>query len=208
MVIGFTGLMGSGKSEAANYLATRYRFERVNFKDGLVKELKERMPDLLDYMSHAFDVPVDELFTLKPPPMRALMQNYGTDVRRKENDRYWVDRWLDTLATTNALSFVADDVRFMNEADAITSAGGVIVRIIRTDVINTGSHASETEQSQIVADYTISVGKGELDKLFTELDKIIQTEKDEEGRIYNTESNDGVQKETPQGGGESQGEAL
>jgi len=94
MKIGICGYKGSGKSVVAQYLADEYKFKRVNFKDALVSEVKERFPDLIQTMIEVMDrVAYDgvehwtyeRLIKDKPPLMRTLLQNYGTEVRRKDD---------------------------------------------------------------------------------------------------------------------------
>ena len=102
MIIGFTGYKQSGKSTAAKYLEEKYNFTRINFKDALVQEIKDNFPDLLEeicliYEEFSFpkegdgvDFGIENMFQTKPPLMRALLQNYGTEVRRKDDQHYWV----------------------------------------------------------------------------------------------------------------------
>lgn len=172
-LLAFVGFKQSGKSTAASHLESKYGFVRHNFKDALISELKENFPDLLNEMrkTYEWEWSEDELFVVKPPLMRALMQNYGTEVRRKGDTNYWVGEWWKNFPVNQLV--VTDDVRFLNEAGAITGAQGKIIRIIRTDITTGGSHSSETEQLQIQADYTIEVGAGEQDKLCAELDRIV-----------------------------------
>ena len=118
-------------------------------------------------------VTIDDLFDEKPPLMRTLMQNYGTDVRRKGDTNYWVKAWEERYCQAHPDPVVVDDCRFLNEVDAIRRYGGTIIRIVRTDIKSGGQHVSETEQDSIVTDYTIEVAEGEHDKLYEELDKII-----------------------------------
>jgi len=183
-LIGLIGFKQSGKSTAASYLESKYGFVRHNFKDALIIELIRNFTDLLAEMSfyyygHEDSVvggkqPILRLFDEKPPLMRALMQNYGTEVRRKEKDSYWTDKWLDKYLTAEKQNVVVDDVRFLNEASQVKGQTGIIIRIIRTDITTGGDHSSETEQLQIEADYTIEVGRGEQEKLYAELDAIMQ----------------------------------
>ena len=49
MIIGFTGLMQSGKTTASDKLIEQ-GFTKINFKDALVEELKTKFPDLLDLL--------------------------------------------------------------------------------------------------------------------------------------------------------------
>jgi hypothetical protein len=183
-IIGLVGFKQSGKTTAANYLETK-GYVRVNFKDGLIAEIKQNFPDLLraiadtEYTEH-FGGQINALFETKPPLVRALLQNYGTEVRRKDDPDYWVKQYIDELediATLGVEKIVTDDVRFINEAWAIKSVknnGGTIIRLVRTDITSGGDHRSETEQLQIEADHTIEVGPGEHDKLYVELDKIVR----------------------------------
>jgi hypothetical protein len=114
------------------------------------------------------------LFDEKPPLMRTLMQNYGTDVRRKDDHDYWVKQWV--KGSANISNIVTDDIRFKNEAQALRGQGGIIVRLTRPDVETGGDHVSETEQLEIISDYQIACGKGDLDILYNKLDEIISKE--------------------------------
>jgi hypothetical protein len=181
-LIGLVGFKQSGKSTAAKYLEEKYGYVRHNFKDALIKEIKQNFPDFLIEIACIFyELPkeqitkadIDNLFNVKPPLMRALMINYGTEVRRREDADYWVKQWRTSYMDKIPSSIVCDDVRFKNEAWTIWAGGGKIVRIIRTDIPTGGNHPSETEQLEIEADYTIELGQGEQDKLYAFLDEIV-----------------------------------
>ena len=185
MIIGLIGFKQVGKSTAANYLEEKYGFVRHNMKDALVAEVKQNFPDLLAEIVRQLElrrsefeiVPwtVDRLFVDKPPLMRALLQNYGTEVRRRDNDNYWVNRW-DTIARNTGLfrsNLVTDDVRFKNEAQAVIDRGGILIRLTRPDITTGGSHRSEIEQLEIIADYTIECEPGGQESLYAQLDEII-----------------------------------
>jgi hypothetical protein len=179
MIIGLIGFARSGKSTAAEHLQKNYGFERVNFKDGLIAEIKQNFPDLLYQICVACDKleggswVEEDLFSIKPPIMRALLQNYGTEVRRGDNPNYWVEKWEDGIMTSGVENVVTDDVRFLNEAEAVKDFQGVLVRIVRSDITQAGTHASETEHLQMQEDFRIEVGPGEHQKLYEELDRII-----------------------------------
>jgi len=173
----FTGKKGSGKSTAAKYVAKKTGAVRINFKDALVQEMKENFPDLLEELSYLYNP--DEhgmegwnfLFREKPDLVRALMQNYGTEVRRGDNPDYWTQKWFYKVNQLD--NVVTDDVRFLNEAKGVKFLDGVIIRIIRSDITSTKGHLSETEMDQIEADYTVEVEKGDLIDLYQQLDAII-----------------------------------
>ena len=180
MIIGITGKKQSGKSTVAEYLEKEHGYRRLNFKDALIREMRNNFPDLLIEIANTLDKTnydgmnpwtLKRMFEEKPPLVRRLMQNYGTDVRRKDHPDYWTVQWLKLLG--NDRNVVVDDVRFINEAQTVKDVGGVIVRIVRTDLETPDTHVSETEMDNIVPDYTISVKTGEQDVLYAEIDKII-----------------------------------
>lgn len=175
MIIGLTGYAGSGKSTVAKYLAENYGFGRVNFKDGLVQEIKDNFPDLLKHFASGYMMTIDQLFEQKPPEMRALMQNYGTEVRRKDNEHHWVKKYCETIGYNPDKNFVTDDVRFQNEYDAIKLLNGVVIRVTRPDITTGGSHSSETEQDSFEADFTIVGEPGSHDSIYKQIESIIET---------------------------------
>lgn len=182
MIIGLVGFKQVGKSTAAKHLEGR-GFARINMKDALVAETKRNFPDLLEAIVDAemantyvdgTCTSIDELFEKKPPLMRTLLQNYGTEVRRGDNDSYWTDQWKLAAENCNNSNIVVDDVRFLNEAEAVKEQGGIIIRLVRPDIATGGDHKSETEQLEIVADYTIECAGGDHEYLYEKLDEIMR----------------------------------
>lgn len=172
MIIGFIGLKGSGKTTACNIIKRNIGAFQHNFKDALVAEIKRNFPDLLNELSNIYRMGIDDLFKFKPPAMRYLMQNYGTEVRRGDIESYWVIEWLENLP--NNLIVLVDDVRFLNEAHAVKTNNGTLIRLVREDIENTDNHQSEVEQDVIVADFTIKTKEGEEDVLEEKLMEIIK----------------------------------
>ena len=182
-LLAFTGKMGSGKTTACDYLVSQGGYVKVNFKDALVEEMKERLPDALEAirmhqntMSVNFDDgthwTVDRLFRDKPQIMRALMQNYGTEVRRRDDPDYWTKRYKQRVQDflEEGLNVVTDDCRFLNEAQTVKSLGGQIIKIERSDITHTGSHQSEMEMDSIVADTILHTEPGDLKGLYQQID--------------------------------------
>ena len=186
MIVGLIGLKQVGKSTAATHLKENHGFVGHNFKDALVKEMKDNFPDLLheilshtdlygDLQNHPDLQSVDDLFKFKPPLMRALMQNYGTEVRRGDSRNYWTKQW--RLALPPKQDVVVDDVRFINEAKMVKANDGILIRLTRPDVTPTDGHSSEKEQMKIEADYTIDVEQGDHEGLYNRIDEIINQAK-------------------------------
>jgi hypothetical protein len=176
MIVGFVGKKGSGKTTAADALVAEHGFRKHNFKDTLIAEIKHKMPAVLHELVNVYEKidydgmnpwTVERLFKEKPPLMRALLQNYGTEVRRADDPMYWVDAWGQLASALSEQDIVVDDVRFENEAQAVRDMGGVLIRVMKDsfDYPIVDAHASETEQDSIVVNHEIKVKEGEVNKL-------------------------------------------
>lgn len=123
------------------------------------RRMAARRPPLSTYKIYT----VDTLLRYKPiSAVRFLMQEYGTDVRRRDNPSHWVDAWrmgVRSLGMSDPL-VVAPDVRFHNEAVAVREVGGTIWRVTRPGV-EVSAHESEQAQTTIRVDGTI-VNDGSL----------------------------------------------
>jgi len=151
MIIGLIGQKGVGKTTIMNEFKD---FNHINFKDVLVDEIKENFSELLVAIKDVYKSDsIDALFEEKQPLVRALLQNYGVEVRRRDDKDYWIKRFLRKLVILRGDTIVGD-IRFLNEAETIRDVGGILVKIVRdTNIID--SHKSETEQNKIVPDHII-----------------------------------------------------
>jgi hypothetical protein len=145
MIIGFTGLAGSGKSTAAMHLASAHKFQRLRFAGAL------------KLMLHAMHLTPEETDgSLKEEPCSLLdgktpryaMQTLGTEWGRDLiSPDLWVNVWRREVGAIlfkqPKADIVVDDVRFDNEVHAILELGGIIVRITRYGVARASGHASE-----------------------------------------------------------------
>lgn len=61
-----------------------------------------------------------------------LLQWWGTEFRRKQNENYWVDKLFASISSNIDVALITD-VRFGNEADSIVSRGGYTVNVTRLD---------------------------------------------------------------------------
>lgn len=163
MIIGITGLMGSGKTTAAGRLIDVHGFTR------------HRMAGPLKAMLHCLGL--DERHTdggLKETPCdllggrtpRHAMQTLGTEWGRALiGSDLWVNAWRATLPAGHV---VVDDIRFANEADVVREAGGVVVRIDRPGLA-AGGH--ESELLEFDTDHVI-LNDGPLAQLYHEIDRL------------------------------------
>ena len=175
MIIAFTGLARSGKTTSYDHLVKEHSFVKINFKDALVKEMREELKGTLEELSKLYGLPVDWLFENKPPVIRALMQNFGTEIKRKQNEDYWTLRWMQAAvkARGHGKSIVVDDCRFLNEAETVRLLGGKIYRIVRKDITDTGNHQSEKEMKKIEVDGEIISEPGDVPGLLKKVDELL-----------------------------------
>lgn len=77
--------------------------------------------------------------------IRELLQVVGTDVIRKYNENWHVNKMIEEIQSySEDKLIVIDDVRFPNEKNAIFSLSGETFFIIRPNMLEVSNHASET----------------------------------------------------------------
>lgn len=174
MIIALTGKKRCGKTSVANALCEQTSlaglFTKINFKSALLKQVKEHFPDFLKNEANHYYMSVDQLLEEKPGSIRQFLQNYGTDLFRKQNENYWTSKWRES--TIGYSNVVIDDLRFLNEAQAVKDLGGTIIRIVRPSLGEQGDmHASEMEMDAIQPDYTIT--SDDIETVISEVKKIV-----------------------------------
>jgi hypothetical protein len=156
-LIGLAGSAGAGKDHAYGVLKTLlapWTVERVAFADGLKFDIEEA----LDVSPYSLPMLRDKPYT---PEIRALLQWWGTELRRDQDEDYWVNKGMEMVAEANGYAdlVVITDVRFANEADLIRKNGGLVVevyapqkiRMVRLGGIAPPSHASEVIDFEVDA---------------------------------------------------------
>jgi hypothetical protein len=168
-IIGITGLAGSGKDTAAAVLVARFGFVKVSLADE-IKRICARVfhwtPERLWGPSERRNEPDPSLGGLTA---RHALQQLGTEWGRAMHPDVWVNRvisdarriaiepvfynpekglvdWFGRDGRDIYRSVVIPDVRFLNEAAAITAVGGRIWRIDRPGAGlagEAGKHSSE-----------------------------------------------------------------
>jgi hypothetical protein len=141
MIIGVTGLIGSGKDTVANYLTTFHGFKKLSFAgslkdavasvfgwdremlEGTTKSSREWREQVDPWWANRLDIP-----HLTP---RWILQYWGTEVCRNS---FHNDIWV--ASVQNKLRKATDDIvitdcRFANEVLVIKEVGGVTIRVER-----------------------------------------------------------------------------
>ena len=205
MIIGICGLIGAGKDTVADYLVNIHQFRRESFahtlKDAVAavfgwdRELLEGRTK----ESRAWREQVDPWWSarLNMPQLtpRWVLQYWGTEVaRRSFHDDLWIASLENKLRKTTD-DVVISDCRFPNEIEAIKSAGGVVVRVVRGPepewyatalganagiapdqqlLKQLGVHASETAWIGTDFDAEIDNDQDGLDNLYRQVSELVK----------------------------------
>ena len=141
MILGVTGLIGSGKDTIADYLVTTHGFKRISFAASLKDAVAtvfgwdREMLEGTTKASRLWREEVDEWWSerLAMPELtpRWVLQHWGTDVLRNHfHTDIWVASVENKLRQTKD-NVVITDCRFSNEVNAIKGVGGTTCRVIR-----------------------------------------------------------------------------
>lgn len=162
-LIGLTGKAGSGKDFVFATMQNLWpRTRRIAFADGV----REEVEDILKT-----DVVWDKPYA---PEVRALLQWWGTDLRRAQDPNYWVAYAEPKIRRTLAAQrlTVVTDVRFANEAQAIRDLGGIIVEVVATDKTRKarlGGHLPPAHASEEIDFYVDVFVQNETRPVFPEV---------------------------------------
>ena len=166
VIIGFTGKLQSGKSTCAKFLLQDYGFHRTRFADKMKGMLKKLGLTDAQVDGNEKDKPCALLGGKTP---RYALQTLGTEWGRTLMDsEIWVRATMWGIDRMPNL-IVIDDVRFINEANAIKELGGIVVKVLRPGYVIpmrdgltpeeieewNKPHLSETEMDHIFPNYVI-----------------------------------------------------
>lgn len=175
MLVGITGKIGAGKSTLATQLVrrgfTEYSFSQplkqiacvLGFDDNQVFGTQEQKME------------VNETWGISG---REFMQKFGTSVCREflpavipQMRGIWI-KCFERFFHHNAGNVVVDDVRFVDEADAIKKLGGIIIRVVGPH--EGDAHASEVSMDDYPADFVIHNKMDGLYWLYRQLSQIMK----------------------------------
>lgn len=174
-VIGLAGGAGVGKDT----LAIKYLKPMGFVPLALADEIKYKVVA-------RGDATYEEVFVTKPPKIRDLLQQEGTERGRKVfGEEYWMDQLFARLGYYNVRwgfdKFVVTDVRFPNEAIGIQKRGGRVFKITAPErYANNGlseaarNHASERSLDEFTGyDGIINNDIGEEQSVQRQIDNIL-----------------------------------
>ena len=150
-LIGLAGNAGAGKDYTYDRLR-RYLKDRAVIRVALADEVRFEVQETL---LEGLDIGRLPAVWDKPYPteVRALLQWWGTELRRAQDEDYWVNKaaeTIDGIFREGPALVVVTDVRFENEADMVHDLGGHVFEVtapkeVREKRIGTlpPAHASE-----------------------------------------------------------------
>lgn len=171
MILGITGLIGSGKDTIADYLIRFHGFKKLSYAEPLKDAVAavfgwdREMLEGTTTSSRQWREEIDEWWAkrLDIPHLtpRWVLQQWGTEVCRKNfHNDIWVAATENNLRKIND-NVVITDCRFPNEVDAIRNAGGKVIRVVRGKNPNWYSCAEDYTLTQnpqalaILMDYNV-----------------------------------------------------
>lgn len=184
-IIGISGYARSGKDSVAEVLVTNEGYERRAFADTLRSALLALNPTLMVASGIGGGLepwPLDsavrvygwEKLKTIAPDSRSYLQRLGTEVGRNMlGENIWVDATLPSQIASQFEDIVVTDCRFPNEAAAIKSRGGKLVRVTRPGVGPANDHPSEVGLDDYPFDYFLD-NDGDLSDLVDEVQTMLQ----------------------------------
>ena len=134
-LIGLAGHAGAGKDHTYHTLVEMFpdwKVARVAFADGVRMEVEEALTEGLarTHLPALWEKPYSY-------EVRRLLQWWGTELRRAEDEDYWVKKGIERIEGYERFAdlVVVTDVRFENEAVAIREAGGIVAEVYADEII-------------------------------------------------------------------------
>jgi hypothetical protein len=140
-LVGLIGRKRSGKDTLADVLVGKYGFAKGGFADPLREAALATNP-IVAYERPSLYVVAEVRYREalnrygyegakdRYPEVRTFLQRLGTDGIRALDDGFWV-RIAEQRMDARTGPLVLTDVRFPNEAEAITKRGGYLIRVVR-----------------------------------------------------------------------------
>lgn len=168
--IGLIAPKGTGKTTFAHTLRDTYGFDLVSFADPIRYSVVTAVNAFLADQQLPDRVTLENM-EMDKDAFRLGMQWLGTEIVRQHVQRptHWIDKALFRInqlerrsaAQGSIPAIVVDDVRFVNEAEALRDRGFTLIRLRRRGAGGYDDpHVSEQEYRLIEADETLSVDHG------------------------------------------------
>lgn len=185
-IIAFMGYKGSGKSTAAAYVQRQIERNPVStaltlsFAGPIKRMCAQVFGTALDVDRRFFyGSQLEKEAEIPQIPGwsgRTIMQHIGTEGFREVHKEVWakyaVNDALQKITRGGYTHIIFDDLRFHEEANAVKTAGGIVVKITGGYTEPADTHESETTWSTIVSDRTID-NSGPVEHLYRNLNLLL-----------------------------------
>lgn len=169
VVVGLSGYARAGKDTLARILVERHGFAQGSFAAALKRMLCALDPYIAGHV-RLCDVEGGIEEAKAYPEVRRLLQRLGTEAGRQVLGD---DVWVRALFDRSPVRMVVSDCRYANEAAAIRSRGGLVLRVERPGCGPINGHSSETALDDYDFDAVID-NDGTIEDLATKLADVIR----------------------------------
>lgn len=178
LIIGLAGKAGSGKDTVADRWSTTAPFGRVPFTEPLKDAMRVifGLTQAQLYTEEGKNA-VDKFWDASP---RELLQKFGTDCCRQSfRDDIWVRSAERRIAGLPFDNIVITDVRFINEAEAIKSWDGYLVKVDRPGYSRLTEEQQQHESETALDDWAewdaVISNEGSLEELVEKASEVLET---------------------------------
>lgn len=153
-ILGFAGRKQSGKTTCSEFVSKYcngsiepFNCAKIyNFADPLKKDICINILGLTHEQCYGEDIDKNTLTNIfwegKELTAREVMQFVGTDIFRKMKTDVWAGATINKINLEKPRLAIIADCRFPNEVEAIKSAGGFVIKLMRNP--HNSDHDSET----------------------------------------------------------------
>lgn len=180
-LIALTGKKRSGKDTIAARLDFHF-WQPVAFAD----KLKEAAQLIFDLKYEQVNGTTEEKETIDPrwgKSGRQICQLIGSEVGRTIHSEVWIRSAFIHAEKAGYEKVIITDCRFLNEADAVRTRGGIIIKVERPGLVSTDTHISELEIDKIIPDILL-INDGTIEDLWRKVDMLLPFIEDDDDTVW------------------------